>query len=161
MNPTVPSTVLFVCMGNICRSPTAEGVLRKLAAQAGVEHCLEIDSAGTHAYHVGEGPDRRAIAAASTRGVDISNLTARQVVVEDFYRFDYILALDSDNLLILEELQPSDGTARLSLLLAFSALQKNGSVPDPYYGGAAGFEQVLDLLEEANQALLTTILSAR
>ncbi len=146
--------VLFVCMGNICRSPTAEGVMRRFIADAGVADRVYIDSAGTHAYHVGKAPDERAVSAAQARGIDIGEQRARKVEVADFESFDYILAMDAANLQILREMQPAGSRARVELLLNYSRLDPGGAVPDPYYGGAVGFERVLDLLEEANQALL-------
>lgn len=155
----VQLSVLFVCMGNICRSPTAEGVFRKLLADNAPDLLVEIDSAGTHAYHVGEKPDERAIAAARERGIDLSPQRARRVEVADFDRFDYILAMDADNLRRLEEMQPAGSKATVRLLLDYSRRDPGGAVPDPYYGGASGFERVLDLLEEANQALLEHLLA--
>ncbi len=154
MNDATRIAVLFVCMGNICRSPTAEGVMRRLADEAGLGNRVRLDSAGTHAYHVGKAPDARAVAAALGRGIDIRHQRARKVVAEDFHAFDYILAMDADNLRLLRELQPAGSRAEVQLLLNYSRLDPGGAVPDPYYGGAAGFERVLDLLEEANQVLL-------
>ncbi len=136
-------------MGNICRSPTAEGVVRRLLAERGPDLQVQLDSAGTHGYHVGEPPDARAIEAASRRGIDLSDLRARQVQREDFERFDLILAMDRENLSRLRELQPEQSRARLRLLLEFAPDAALEEVPDPYYGGVAGFEQVLDLLQDA------------
>ncbi|NND54732.1 MAG: low molecular weight phosphotyrosine protein phosphatase [Gammaproteobacteria bacterium] len=150
--------ILFVCMGNICRSPTAEGVMRKLLQDRALAHAFELDSAGTHAYHVGEPPDDRAIAAARRRGIDLSDQRARRVEVADFERFDYVLAMDADNLQRLRDMQPESCRADVRLLLDFSTEDPGGAVPDPYYGGAAGFERVLDLLEEANQALIERLI---
>jgi protein-tyrosine phosphatase len=155
-------SVLFVCMGNICRSPTAEGVFRRMVTDAGLAEVIRIDSAGTHAYHVGEPPDRRSQEAALRRGVALADLRARRVNVEDFKDFDYIVAMDSDNLRILNELLDKSELpvvarrARVSLFLPF-ADSANDEVPDPYYGGPAGFERVLDLVEEASRALLETL----
>jgi protein-tyrosine phosphatase len=149
-------------MGNICRSPTAEGVFRQMVTDAGLEKLIRIDSAGTHAYHIGEPPDRRSQEAAERRGVTLADLRARRVSVEDFEVFDYIVAMDSDNLRILKqlledsELPTNDRRARVSLFLPF-ANGANDEVPDPYYGGAAGFERVLDLVEEASRGLLETL----
>jgi protein-tyrosine phosphatase len=144
--------VLFVCMGNICRSPTAEGVFRQaLHAHGG---SIEIDSAGTHDYHVGEPPDRRAIAAAQRRGIDLSGLRARQVSDEDFARFDLVLAMDRDNLDLLQRRAPAQYQERIKLVMEFAPDAYTREVPDPYYGGAKGFEEVLDLLEKAAQGLL-------
>ena len=148
--------VLFVCMGNICRSPTAEGVFRRIVEQAGLASDVDIDSAGTHAYHVNEPADRRAAAAAERRGYSLEGIRARRVSAADFERFDYIVAMDRDNLAALQE-QASDGhEAKLCLFLEF-ARASGDEVPDPYYGGAAGFERVLDLVEEASRGLLETL----
>jgi protein-tyrosine phosphatase len=152
------SSVLFVCMGNICRSPTAEGVFRHLVEQAGLGDHIEVDSAGTHAYHVNEPADRRASAAAARRGYSLEGIRARRVDEADFARFDYIIAMDRDNLAALEELITADHGARLHLLLEFSQGAED-EVPDPYYGGAAGFERVLDLVEDASRGLLDKLRS--
>jgi len=149
--------LLFVCMGNICRSPTAEGVVRRLLAERAPELRVQLDSAGTHGYHVGDPPDARAIEAASRRGIDISELRARRVQREDFERFDLILAMDRDNLTRLQQLQPSQSSAQLRLMLDFAPDSRLEEVPDPYYGGSAGFEQVLDLLQDAAEGLLQTL----
>ena len=141
-------------MGNICRSPTAEGVFRKLLEDAEGEFNITIDSAGTHAYHVGQSPDERAVSAALRRGIDISSQRARAVALEDFADFDLILAMDEDNLAMLQNLRPATTKAQLELMLSFNPNLSSLSVPDPYYGGAAGFERVLDLLEEAGLGLL-------
>ncbi|HSC96463.1 MAG TPA: low molecular weight protein-tyrosine-phosphatase [Burkholderiales bacterium] len=146
--------ILFVCMGNICRSPMAEGVFRHQVKQAGLEGRIVIDSAGTHDYHVGEPPDPRAQRAAGRRGYDLSMLRGRQVSRADFGEFDYLLAMDRMNLRVLERLCPSRHGHKLKLFLAFSTDAVPREVPDPYYGGEQGFEQVLDLVEEAAQGLL-------
>ena len=143
-------------MGNICRSPTAEGVFRHHAEQSGIVDRLHIDSAGTHAYHTGEPADRRARAAAERRGISLEGIRARRVVVEDFERFDHILAMDEDNLSRLQAESPDEHRHKLRLFLEFAAGQED-EVPDPYYGGAAGFERVLDLVEEASRGLLETL----
>ena len=148
--------VLFVCMGNICRSPTAEGMFRHHASEAGLSDRVFIDSAGTHAYHVGEPPDRRAVAAAERRGVSLSDLRARRVSDADFDRFDYIIAMDEDNVARLQEQGSPEHHAKVRLFLEFSSSGEQ-DVPDPYYGGAAGFERVLDLLEDASRGLLETL----
>lgn len=148
--------ILFVCMGNICRSPTAEGVFRQRVSTAGLADRVHIDSAGTGDWHVGKGPDPRICRAALRRGYDLSSLRARQVAVEDFQRFDLILAMDHDNLLRLKDLQPDSAPAELDLWLRRYGLG-SGVVPDPYYGGADGFEQVLDLIEQASDALLDEV----
>ncbi|MBM7060988.1 low molecular weight phosphotyrosine protein phosphatase [Pseudomonas sp. UL073] len=147
--------VLFVCMGNICRSPTAEGVFRQRLATAGLEARVTVDSAGTGDWHVGKAPDGRSRQAAAARGYDLSVLRARQVCVDDFTRFDLILAMDHDNLARLQAMRPAGG-AELDLFLRRYQLALD-EVPDPYYGGADGFEQVLDLIEQASDALLLEI----
>jgi protein-tyrosine phosphatase len=146
--------VLFVCLGNICRSPTAEGVLRTLAAREVPELPLEVDSAGTAGYHAGEPPDPRMSAAAARRGYDLSALRARVVEPGDFERFDLILAMDEDNLRVLRRRAPAHAHARLRLFLEFAPESGAAEVPDPYYGGAKGFEEVLDLVESAARGLL-------
>jgi protein-tyrosine phosphatase len=146
-------SVLFVCMGNICRSPTAEGVFRHHVSGAGLEEHIHIDSAGTHAYHVGEPPDRRARAAAERRGILLDDIQARRVHPDDFERFSYIIAMDQDNLAILEEQSDGEYREKLRLFLEFSSGPER-EVPDPYYGGATGFERVLDLVEDASRGLL-------
>ncbi len=148
--------VLFVCMGNICRSPTAEGVFRHHAERAGVAASLHIDSAGTHAYHVGEPADRRARAAAERRGMSLDGIRARRVRNEDFEHFDFIIAMDNDNLAHLQAESPEEFHHKLRLFLDFAEGHET-EVPDPYYGGAAGFERVLDLVEDASRGLLETL----
>jgi len=149
-------SVLFVCMGNICRSPTAEGVFRHYVSNAGLTDRIVIDSAGTHAYHVGEPPDRRAVAAAERRGMSLQGIQARRVSDEDFERFDFILAMDEDNHACLVDQSPAEYHAKVRLFLEFSKGQER-EVPDPYYGGASGFERVLDLVEDASRGLLETL----
>jgi protein-tyrosine phosphatase len=144
-------------MGNICRSPTAEGVFRKLQRETAPALEFHIDSAGTHAYHIGDPPDARSQAAAQARGVDISGHRGRQVMVEDFHRFDYVLAMDQDNLYRLKALRPKDARAELKLLLEYAPEVAHKDVPDPYYGGRRGFEEVLDLVEEGSKGLLAEI----
>lgn len=151
-------SVLFVCMGNICRSPTAEGVFRRLHREVAPELHFQVDSAGTHAYHIGEPPDARSQAAARTRGVDISGHRGRQVRVEDFLAFDYVLAMDAANLRRLQALRPRDARAELQLLLEYAPQVAHKDVPDPYYGGSGGFEEVLDLVEQGGRGLLEHIL---
>lgn len=146
--------LLFVCMGNICRSPTAEAVFRKVWQDRAPELKLRIDSAGTHAYHVGEPPDPRAQRAAARRGVDLSGQRARRVQVHDFERFDLVLAMDLLNVELLRELAPPEHYERIRLLLEFAPQLGRTEVPDPYYGGSNGFEHVLDLVEEASIGLL-------
>lgn len=147
--------VLFVCLGNICRSPTAEAVLRSLAETAKV--ALEIDSAGTAAYHIGKSPDGRSMAAAQKRDIHMAGLKARQVTKQDFYDFDYVFAMDKSNYADLSEMQPDDGRAKLVLFLDEYGSKERDEVPDPYYGGDLGFEWVLDLLESACSDFLTRI----
>lgn len=149
--------VLFVCMGNICRSPTAQGVFRKLVREEGMAQSIEIDSAGTHAYHVESPPDRRAQATAVSRNIDLSDLRGRQVETEDFHRFDYILAMDNENLAILNELCPAGTEDKLCLFMDFAPDYGMSEVPDPYYGGDRGFDQVFDMIEEASKGLLADI----
>jgi protein-tyrosine phosphatase len=147
-------SVLFVCLGNICRSPTAEGVFRKLLAEAGLDGRIRVDSAGTGGYHVGAPPDARALAAARARGVDLSGIRARKVSSEDFETFDLILAMDEDNLDDLQRSHSGDSRARIALLLDFAPHRHERAVPDPYYGGKNGFDRVLDLVTEACAGLL-------
>lgn len=149
--------VLFVCTGNICRSPTAEAVFRHQAEQAGLSASIGIDSAGTHDYHVGDPPDSRSIAAAKTRGFDMSALRARKVRREDFKTFDLILAMDSDHHEHLLALRPNDAKAEVRLFLDYHPEKRVKNVPDPYYGGPEGFVAVLDLVEAASAALLAEI----
>jgi protein-tyrosine phosphatase len=150
--------ILFVCMGNICRSPTAEGVLRRLIQERAPHLGLEIDSAGTHDYHVGEPPDARAIAAAARRGIDLRSLRARQISEEDFERFDLIVAMDRANWETLLSRSPAEFHGRIRLFMEFADDSNVEDVPDPYYGGPLGFEQVLDLAEEAAAGLLREVL---
>lgn len=149
--------VLFVCMGNICRSPTAQGVFEHLLRQEELHEHIIVDSAGTHAYHIGNTPDRRSQAAALRRGIDISTQRARRVVVEDFHTFDYVLAMDEENLSLLLELAPPGHRAQVRRLLEYAPHLNQLDVPDPYYGAVNGFERVLDLIEEGAQGLLADI----
>ncbi|MBX3250346.1 MAG: low molecular weight phosphotyrosine protein phosphatase [Myxococcales bacterium] len=148
----------FVCLGNICRSPTAEGVFRHLVVRAGLEHALEIDSAGTGGWHVGEAPDTRSAAAAAERGIRVDG-AARKFVAADFARFDYVVAMDRSNRENLRKLAPTaDARAKISLLRDHDpASPPESDVPDPYYGGPHGFEEVLDLCERACEALLASV----
>lgn len=147
--------VLMVCMGNICRSPTAEGVLRHKLQQTGLDRLVEVDSAGTHAFHVGAAPDKRAVSVAAARGYDLAKLRARQVVDADFERFDLILAMDWDNLALLESRCPEHARQRLKRLSEFAQRFDSPVVPDPYYGSAQGFTRVLDLVEDACDGVTT------
>lgn len=146
--------ILFVCLGNICRSPTAEVVFRTVASCEAPDIVVEIDSAGTAGYHVGEPPDRRTRQAAARRGYDLSQLRARVVEPRDFEYFDLILAMDSENLRTLERRAPPQARERLRLFLEFAPGAGITEVPDPYYGGPNGFEDVLDLIEAASRGLL-------
>ncbi len=145
-------------MGNICRSPTAEGVFRRLAAERAPGMEIEVDSAGTHDYHVGDPPDPRSIAAAARRGVDLRRLRARAVCDEDFERFDLIIAMDRQNREALLDRSPAPFRERIRLFMEFAGDPEIADVPDPYYGGAPGFERVLDLAEEAAAGLLDELL---
>jgi protein-tyrosine phosphatase len=149
--------VLFVCMGNICRSPTAEGVFRKVVADAGLDGIVHVDSAGTHAYHVGEPPDARAQQAALRRGYDIGHLRARQVTQDDFRDYDMILAMDWENLALLQQQCPRAHKHKLQLLMRFAGEHDAATVPDPYYGGPEGFNTVLDYVEDACQGLIEVV----
>lgn len=159
MNSIRQIRVLMVCMGNICRSPTAEGVFRKRVRDLGMEHAVIVDSAGTHAYHVGSAPDPRARKAASERGYDLGGLVGRQVALEDFEEYDLILAMDEENLQNLRHACPMDQVHKLRLFMAYSPRFRNQEVPDPYYGGPRGFEHVLDMVEDAADGLLAEIRS--
>jgi protein-tyrosine phosphatase len=152
-------SVLFVCMGNICRSPTAEGVFRHLVRQAQLEDRVHTDSAGTHAYHVGNPPDVRAQATAERRGIELHDLRARRVATEDFDLFDYVLAMDQDNYQILSTICPPGYETRLRMFMEFAPHLNVPEVPDPYYGGTSGFERVFDMVEEAARGLLEDIRS--
>ena len=147
-------SVLFVCTGNICRSPTADGVFRHLVREAGLEARIRVDSAGTHDYHVGEPPDERAQHHARRRGYDLSELRARQVAREDFEAFDVVLAMDRGHLRILQRLSPPEHRHKLRLFMEFASARHRDEIPDPYYGGERGFEAVLDMVEDAARGLL-------
>jgi len=151
---SMTNRVLFVCLGNICRSPTAEGVLRGIAAREFPALPLYVDSAGTANYHVGEPPDRRTIAAARRRGYDLAALRARQVAPADLSTFDYVLAMDRANLAELQQLALPGARAHVGLFLEFTVGLESDEVPDPYYGGTEDFERVLDLCEAGARALL-------
>lgn len=148
--------ILFVCMGNICRSPTAKGVFDAVLSQAGVE--FESDSAGTHSYHIGQPPDTRAIEMACSRRFDISGDRARRIIVEDFQRFDVIYAMDRHNLGILEQMKPAGSRARVELVMTLAPDYGLDEVPDPYYGGDDGFRRVLDMLETAAENLVRDLI---
>lgn len=146
--------VLFVCMGNICRSPTAEGVFRHHIKQANLTDKIDIDSAGTHAYHIGNSPDQRSQLAAQKRDIDISDLQARIVTEKDLAHFDYILAMDQQNFTILKSKANAEQLKKIYLFMHFASEYHEMEVPDPYYGGEQGFEKVLDMIETASQGFI-------
>ncbi|MGO9514353.1 MAG: low molecular weight protein-tyrosine-phosphatase [Steroidobacteraceae bacterium] len=150
--------ILFVCLGNICRSPTAEGVLKHLLAAEAPQLTVEIDSAGTGDYHIGKPPDARAQRAAMQRGIDLSDLRARQVVPADFAHFDLILAMDRANLQALQAMRPRGSKARLRLFMEYAQSLGCLEVPDPYCGEAGDFERVLDLVTAASRGLIANLL---
>ncbi len=150
--------VLFVCMGNICRSPTAEGVFRKFIAKKGTTDHFLVDSAGTHAYHVGEPSDLRAQQTAKNRGVDLSKIRARKVAPSDFEYFDYVLAMDADNYHMLLAACPEQYQHKVALFLDYACKYDEQDVPDPYYGGANGFEHVFDLVEDASKGFYQSVM---
>lgn len=154
MNNNRKIEVLFVCLGNICRSPTAYGVFEKHLAESDLAEKVSIDSAGTAAYHIGKAPDKRAIAMAKGRGYDLSRQRARQVSEQDFDRFDLILAMDDSNIDDLLAIRPANSRAEVRLFLSFDATSPITEVPDPYYGGNESFEHVVDLVESASKGLL-------
>ena len=150
--------VLFVCMGNICRSPTAEAVLRHKLKAAGLDKTVEVDSAGTYGGHVGEPPDARAQRHAKLRGYDLSRLRARRLTAEDFSRFDWVIAMEEDNFNRITELAPAGHAARLELLMLHASRHHDvRAVPDPYYGPPAGFDRVLELIEDACDGLVSEV----
>jgi len=155
MNKDKKIKVLFVCMGNICRSPTADAVFRHLVKEAGVDHMIDVDSAGTHAYHIGNPPDDRAQNTALQRGYKMHDLRARAVQPSDFEEFDYILAMDKENLSLLQQRSPQQHINKIQLFMQYSTqASPDAEVPDPYFGGHQGFELVFDMVEEASQGLL-------
>ncbi|MFL0798587.1 MAG: low molecular weight phosphotyrosine protein phosphatase [Cellvibrionaceae bacterium] len=149
--------VLFVCLGNICRSPTAHGVFEKMVVDADLSDVIDVDSCGTAGYHVGSSPDSRSAAAAKQRGYDLSLQRARQFSATDFENFDFILTMDENNLSDVKSLQPLDHRKHVGLFLEFCSNASYREVPDPYYGGTRGFELVLDLVEDASKNLLAHI----
>jgi low molecular weight protein-tyrosine phosphatase len=149
--------VLFVCTGNICRSPTAEGIFRKLVADSGLSGSIAADSAGTHGYHVGEPPDPRSTEAAAARGYDLSALRARRIERADFARFDLLVAMDRGHLAILSRMAEPPSAHKLKLMMSYASGFGEEDVPDPYYGGPRDFERVLDMLEDAARGLLEAI----
>ena len=157
MDKPTPTRVLFVCLGNICRSPTAEGVFRALVHEAGADANFEIDSAGTGSWHVGQAPDPRAQAACMAHGVDISSHRARQVRKEDFAHFDVIAACDEENLRDLMRMKPEECRAKVVLLMPFAGNPQDRVVPDPYYGGAADFQSTYNRARAACRGLLAAL----
>lgn len=149
--------VLFVCLGNICRSPTAHAVFETLVGRAGLQQQIQVDSAGTGDWHVGHAPDTRASAAAAERGFDMRALRARQFRAADFGEFDYILVMDENNLADIQALAPASHRATVKLFLDYARHFSEREVPDPYYGAEPGFERVLDMIEDASQALLCSL----
>ncbi len=145
--------VLFICMGNICRSPSAEAVFTQLINNQGRQGSFVVDSAGTHSYHVGSQPDKRAIQAAKKRNIEMGHLRARQVVAEDYDRFDWLVVMDDDNRMNLENMFPMQAQDKVISMMRFAHNDRYDEVPDPYYGGEQGFEVVLDLLEQASEGL--------
>ena len=152
-----PIKILFVCMGNICRSPTAEGVFNKVIQDKGTVNHFIVDSAGTHAYHVGEQSDTRSQQMARSRGIDLSKIRARKVVQSDFEHFDHILAMDSDNYHILLTESPEQYRHKIKLFLDYAPERKEKDVPDPYYGGQNGFAHVFDLVEDASKGFYDSV----
>ncbi len=154
----MPTTrILFVCLGNICRSPTAHAVFEQRLAAKSWAHRVEVDSAGTGDWHIGHAPDKRAQAAAAKRGYRMEHLRARQVTADDFHRFDWILGMDAENIANLRAIKPSAANTEPQLFLALTPDAAVTEVPDPYYGGEQGFEAVLDLIEQASDALLAEL----
>ena len=151
--------ILFVCLGNICRSPMAEGVFRRIAEEEGVLHLFDIDSAGLGHWHIGQAPDARAQSASLKRGIDISGQSARQVKHGDFARFDLLLAMDGENYQELVQLAPSDARHKVRRYLDFAPEARTKNVPDPFFGGHEGFDHALDLIEQAARGLLATLLT--
>lgn len=154
---TAQLRVLFVCTGNICRSPTAEGVFRHLVNAENLHQHVDVDSAGTTGYHVGEEPDHRSMRAAAQRGYDLTGLRARQLAVSDFVEFDYLLAMDREHKAILERSAPDEHRDKVAMFLDFSQKYGGHEVPDPYYGGGQGFEFVLDMIEDGAAGLMEDI----
>lgn len=149
--------ILFVCMGNICRSPSAEGFFARALDKSPHRDLVSIDSAGTHSYHVGHAPDSRAVDTASTFGVDISNLRARKVSAEDFHEFDLVIAMDKSNYSDLQAIQPVDSRAQLRMMMDYHPEGNPKDVPDPYYGGMDGFTRMCKLLDLATAGLLLEV----
>jgi protein-tyrosine phosphatase len=156
MSSHKPIKVLFVCMGNICRSPTAHGVFQSIVDANGLGSVIEVDSAGTHSYHIDSPPDRRSQATAKNRGVDLAGLRARRFVSDDFVEFDYLLGMDQSNLADMLAIKPDDASAQLKLMLEYSQKFDQSEVPDPYFGNE-GFDLVYDMIDDSSQGLLREI----
>lgn len=154
-----PIKVLFICMGNICRSPTAEGVFNKVIQDMGTTNHFVVDSAGTHAYHIGEPSDTRSQETARSRGIDLSKIRARKVMTSDFEHFDHILAMDTDNYNLLIDASPSEYHHKIKLFLDYAPERKEKDVPDPYFGGQNGFTHVFDLVEEASKGFYDSVIN--
>mgnify|MGYP006075800989 CR=1 FL=1 len=155
------TSVLFVCLGNICRSPTAHGVFEKMVNEAGLQQSITVDSCGTGDWHIGHSPDERSASAALARGYDLSHLRSRQINSNDFNQYDYILVMDQQNLLDVQAMCPSDYSGKLELFLDYANnFSEATEVPDPYYGGLSGFDNVIDLVEDASTTLLSTLTSS-
>ena len=151
-------SVLFVCLGNICRSPTAHGVFEQMVSEAGLQQYITVDSCGTGDWHIGHSPDKRSASAALSRGYDLSHLRSRQINANDFNQFDYILVMDQQNLIDVQAMCPSDFTGKLELFLDYANnFSATKEVPDPYYGGLSGFDDVIDLVVDASKTLLSTL----
>ena len=156
MSARLPIKVLFVCMGNICRSPTAHGIFQQLVDEQGLGDSILVDSAGTHSYHIGNPPDARSRATAEKRGVDLSGLRARRFVSEDFHEFDYLLGMDEDNVRHMHSIRPEDASTDAHLMLKYSNQYTRPDVPDPYFGND-GFDLVFDMIDDASRGLLRHI----
>ncbi|MFL0802622.1 MAG: low molecular weight phosphotyrosine protein phosphatase [Agarilytica sp.] len=152
-----PCRVLFVCLGNICRSPTAQGVFEHIVAREKLSDQVVVDSAGTSGWHIDSAPDARTVQAAESRGYDLRALRGRKAIKQDFELFDFILAMDQENLDALNDLKPNNYSGHLGLFLDFASKASTREVPDPYYGGAQGFDTVLDLIEDASEGLMAHI----
>lgn len=158
MTQQQPVKVLFVCMGNICRSPTAHGIFQSLVAEQGLEQKIHVDSAGTHSYHVGSPPDQRSQAMARTNGVELAGLRARRFISNDFTEFDYLIGMDHRNQADMLALKPEEGGAEVKLMLEYSERFEQQEVPDPYFG-EDGFDLVFDMIDNASRGLLREIRS--
>lgn len=151
-----PVKVMFVCMGNICRSPTAHGLFQQLVDEQGLGNSILVESSGTHSYHVGNPPDGRSQAIASQRGVDLSSLRARRFISNDFIEFDYLIGMDNGNIADMRAIRPDNASGRLQLMLEYSSRYSEKEVPDPYFGDD-GFERVFDLIDDSARGLLAHI----